>query len=129
MAYYRNIKTNEHNLQTLCVRWFRLSYPEFANLLFAVPNGGARSRSQGGILKAEGVMAGVSDLILMLPSQGYHALCIEMKTESKSSHQSDKQKTWQKAVEERGYKYVVCRNFLEFEFMVGGYADDYIKTL
>lgn len=120
---------SEHTLQVNCVRWFRYMYPQFSHLLFAVPNGGARSKSQGGMLKAEGVVAGVSDLILMLPSQGAHALCIEMKTESKISHQSDKQKDWQTLVQQYGYKYVVCRNFVEFEFMVGGYTDDYIKGL
>ena len=34
------MKSKEAQLQTTCVRWFRLQYPEYARLLFAVPNGG-----------------------------------------------------------------------------------------
>ena len=33
----------ESQLQRICVKWFRLQYPELAILLFAVPNGGYAS--------------------------------------------------------------------------------------
>ena len=58
----------EHRLQCTCVRWFGYQYPELSALLFAVPNGGRRDPVTGARLKAEGVVAGVSDLILFLPS-------------------------------------------------------------
>jgi hypothetical protein len=54
-------------------------YPFLEKLLFAVPNGGHRSKTQGGKLKAEGVKRGVSDILLLLPARGYNFLCIEMK--------------------------------------------------
>ena len=38
-------------------------------MLFAVPNGGGRSRIEAGIMKAEGVTAGVSDLISWRPGE------------------------------------------------------------
>lgn len=104
----------ESQLQRKCVAWFRLQYPEHAKLLFAVPNGGARSRVEAAIMKAEGVTAGVSDLIFLEPRGGYGALCIEMKTGSKSSRQSDSQKEWQAASEAAGNKYVVCRSLDSF---------------
>lgn len=46
-------------MQRMCVGWFRLQYPAVGKLLFAVPNGGARSRTEAAIMKAEGVTAGV----------------------------------------------------------------------
>jgi len=54
-------------------------FPFLDKLLFAVPNGGQRSKSQGGKLKAEGVKRGVSDIILLHPQGNYGFLCIEMK--------------------------------------------------
>lgn len=35
---------------------------------FHVPNGGGRSRAEGGILKAMGVKRGVPDIVIILPS-------------------------------------------------------------
>lgn len=74
-------------------------------------------------MKAEGVTAGVSDLILLEPRGGYGALCIEMKTGSKSSRQSESQKEWQKATEAAGNKYVVCRSLDSFMAEVTKYID------
>lgn len=57
----------ESDLQIKCVQWFRLTYPKLRYLLFSVPNGGLRSLRTAQMLKAEGALAGVSDLILLLP--------------------------------------------------------------
>lgn len=105
-------RDEEHHIQCDCVNWFRWNFPHLSLLLFAVPNGGARSKATAGRLKAEGVVAGVSDLLLLLPSHGYHGLCIEMKTPS--GRQSDSQRRWQSVVVSSGYKYVVCRSLMEF---------------
>jgi hypothetical protein len=51
---------SEHVEQSLLVQWFRRSYPNV--LIFAVPNGGARSRATAGRLKVEGVVPGIPDL-------------------------------------------------------------------
>lgn len=113
------MRHDESNLQIACVRWFRLQYPSIAPLLFSVPNGGRRDAVTGAILKAEGAVAGVADLLLLLPSKHYHGLCIEMKTEK--GRQSKEQKAWQKAVEDAGYKYVVVRDRGHFVFEVDLY--------
>ena len=102
----------ESNLQKGCVKWFRYQYPKLKDLLFAVPNGGARSAITGAILKAEGVLAGVADLLLLVPNKKYHGLCIEMKTAK--GKQSPAQKQWEKAVTLQGYKYIVCHSGQEF---------------
>lgn len=102
----------ESDLQIRCVQWFRLTYPRLRYLLFSVPNGGLRSLRTAQILKAEGALAGVSDLILLIARGGYGALCIEMK--HGRGKQSDHQKTWQAEAERAGNKYVVVRSEEEF---------------
>jgi hypothetical protein len=113
------MREEEHNIQCACVRWFNLQWPEYRGLLFAVPNGGARSKATAGKLKAEGGEAGVSDLILLVPKLWHHALCIEMKTAK--GRQSPEQKGWMEMVEAHGYKYAVCRSLDEFMTVVNGY--------
>ena len=80
--------------------------------LFAVPNGARRDRVTGAKLKAEGVLAGVADLILLKSNRYYGALLIEMKTVK--GRQSETQRQWQTAITADGYKYVVCRSLEEF---------------
>lgn len=111
----------ESNIQIACVKWFRLRYPHLARLLFAVPNGGARNRVTGAIMKAEGVVAGVSDLILLYPSGDYHGLCIEMKT--RTGQQSQSQKTWEAEVICHDYRYAVVRSFEEFQKVINEYLE------
>lgn len=109
----------EHRLQCACVRWFRYQYPHHASLLFAVPNGGRRDAVTGARLKAEGVVAGVADLLLFVPAKQHHALCIEMKTPK--GRQSPSQKEWQRLVEQLGYQYAVIRDFPAFEQLIKDY--------
>ena len=122
----------EHNLQCACVKWFAYQHPELAGLLFAVPNGGARSKATAGKLKAEGVVPGVADLILLVPhiEEGcrymWHALCIEMKTEK--GYQSTAQMQWQAKVIYYGYKYAVCRSLDDFIATVEGYLNQSGET-
>lgn len=52
----------EHQEQVDFVKWFRVSYPDV--LIFAIPNGGYRSRVTASRLKAEGVVKGIPDLYI-----------------------------------------------------------------
>ena len=70
-------------------------------------------------MKAEGVTAGVADVILLIPSNGYASLCLEFKTQK--GRQQDTQKAWQKAAEKAGNKYTVIRSFDEFRNEIGNY--------
>lgn len=112
-------RQRESSLQASCVDWFRCQYRRRAGLLFAVPNGGSRNALEAVRLRREGVTAGVSDLLLLIPSGKYHGLCIEMKygRNGQSEHQAE----WQRLVEEQGYKYVVCRSLEEFQTRVTDY--------
>jgi len=111
----------ESELQRQCVAWFRYQYPSRALILFAVPNGGGRSPVEAAIMKGEGVVAGVADLILLEARGNYGALCIEMKTPSKASRQNPNQKLWQAAAEKAGNAYVVVRTFEDFQDVVRHY--------
>lgn len=117
------MKHLESKMQQNCVLWFRMQYPELAPLLFAVPNGGKRTIIEAQILKREGVMSGVADLILLVPRHGYASLCIEMKT--KDGKQSSAQKEWQKKAETHGNKYLVVRSVDEFVFVVRAYLNNH----
>lgn len=117
----RHPREQEHRTQASCVRWFRLKYPQLRKNLFAVPNGGFRTETTARKMKAEGVVAGVSDLILLKSNRYYGALLIEMKTTDKRSKQSELQREWQKCMESEGYKYVVCRSLDDFMREVGDY--------
>ena len=70
-------------------------------------------------LQAEGMVAGVADLILMYPNADHHGLCIEMKT--KEGTQRPTQKAWQEAVERYGYRYVVVRDIDTFISTIQNY--------
>lgn len=76
----------EHEEQRELVRWFRQTYKGVR--IFAIPNGGMRSRATAGKLKAEGVSSGVPDLCV--PEWG---LWIEMKRQRGGSVSAE-QKDW-----------------------------------
>ena len=112
----------ESRIQQGCVRWFRLQYPKYAGLLYAIPNGGYRNAVTGAILKAEGALAGVADLFLSVPNRYYHGFYIEMK--KPKGRQQESQKAFQKAVEEQSYKYSLCYSLDEFMQLINGYLKE-----
>lgn len=116
------MKHQESTLQINCVKYFRYCYPQYSLNLVAVPNGGYRNRITAAIMKTEGVVAGVADLILFVPNSKWHGLAIEMKNGSKG-RQSDYQKQWQAAVESQGYRYLVIRSFDEFREALREYLE------
>ena len=123
------MKHTESKTQSACVRWFRYQYPQYAKLLISVPNGVATTATQGRILKAEGMVAGASDLLLLLPNKSHPFLCIEFKTEktenTKKGYQSKEQKEWQHAVEEYAFaRYVVVRRKEEFIELITDYLNN-----
>lgn len=89
----------EHEEQRELVRWFRQTWPGVR--IFAIPNGGARSRATAGRLKAEGVSSGVPDLFI--PAWG---LWVEMKR-SKGGSLSPEQKDWIKYLKSVNYLVIV----------------------
>jgi hypothetical protein len=118
------MRHKESQLQIQCVRWFRYAHHDLYDVLFAVPNGGARNKAEASIIKSEGVISGVSDLLLLHANCAFHGLCVEMKTEGSYYRQTDNQKRWQRSVEAQGYKYIVCDNIDSFMTEVDNYLNN-----
>jgi len=107
----------ESQLQAECVKWFRYQYP--FHVIFAIPNGGNRDIRQAVTLKREGVLSGVADLFVMHPSGDWHGLFIEMKLPK--TKQSENQILFEESANSRGYKYVICRTFEQFQTTIIDY--------
>lgn len=90
----------EHEEQREFVRWFRSKFAPVR--IFAIPNGGFRSMTTAGKLKAEGVSAGVPDLFV--PAW---RLWIEMKR-VKNSRVSPEQTDWIRYLKSVGYTCLIC---------------------
>lgn len=112
----------ESHIQQSVVQWFRLQYPEFWRLGFAVPNGGARNQREGATLKREGVVAGVADMLITIPRHGYGCLALEFKT--LTGRQSAVQKQWQADFEAMGNKYVIVRTVEDAKAVIENYLKD-----
>lgn len=104
---------SEDRIQQECFMWFHNTYPKYRGCLFAVPNGGARSAVQGKIFKMTGVVAGVSDMLLMINGI---TTCFELK--NKFGSQSSKQKAWEHLIKREGFNYHIIRSLDEFKKIV-----------
>lgn len=118
----------EHALQAACVRWFRLQYPKYKRLLFAIPNGARlygnklQRVKQWKKLEKEGAVPGAADLFLSIPSGDLAGLYIEMKTPK--GVQSGKQKQFEQDALNAGYGYAMPRSFEEFERIIKNYLNN-----
>lgn len=118
---------SEHAEQVALISWWALAHkryrlPEYS--LMAIPNGGARHILTAVKLKQEGVRAGVSDLLLRVSENGYHALWIEMKI--KGGKLSDSQSRFIEWQRNEGAKCVVCYSWTEAKEIIEDYLKDRI---
>ena len=84
-----------------------------ADRIFHVANEGKRSKAEAVRLKAEGVRAGIPDLCLPVPLNGYHGMYIEMKRPDHKNKPTEDQKDWLDYFNRVGYKAVVCYGYVE----------------
>ena len=108
----RNFTPEEHDEQVALIQWSEYAlpaHPELA-LLYAIPNGGKRSRAVAAKLKAEGVKAGVLDLCLPVPRGTFHGLYIEMKRRHGGVLSAD-QTYWRDQLSAQGYQTYVCKGW------------------
>lgn len=78
---YRKLEASEHQIQSAFIKEIRIleqRYPELRTL-FAVPNAAKRSFKLAAMLKAEGMLSGVPDIILPIARKGFNGLMIEFK--------------------------------------------------
>ena len=116
------MKHQESSEQIALFQWSKLmqsQHPELA-LLHAIGNGNARtSVIQGARMKREGVLAGVSDIMLPVSRGGYHGLYVELKV--KGGKTSDNQKWWIKETGKQGYYSTVCFGWVEAKGVIERY--------
>ena len=115
------MKHLEDTLQTACITWIRLQYPDV--VCFAIPNGGKRNAIEAAKLKRTGTLAGVADLFVMCIHRSagklYHGLFIELKI-GKNKLTPDQELFRLNAIS-AGYGHVVCRSIDEFIYIVNEY--------
>jgi len=113
---------SEARIQQECVIGFHNKYKDLRGCLFAVPNGGARSITEGNLLKKTGVVPGVSDLILLYNKRAW---LFELK--NALGHQSVYQKKWQKLMESQGFRYMIYRDSNSFMNIIDKIINNEIK--
>jgi hypothetical protein len=96
-------------------------------IFFAVPNGGKRSLAEGVKFKRTGVQAGVPDIVIPIPSGGFHGLFIEMKR-SKGGILSNSQIYWLSLLRDKGYYAEVARGFNEARDIITHYLSLHPKA-
>lgn len=119
--------TSEEHLHRQCFEWIlenELRWP-ILEWMFHPANGGARSKGEGGKLKAMGVRPGIPDFMLPIPVLPWNGLAIELKTATGSLTQT--QQEWAESLSKGGYLVGVARSLEEFGALViqflGGAAD------
>lgn len=110
----RRLTATESEEQIALFQWVdaqSFAFPELT-LLFHVPNGGHRHINVAKKLRAEGVRAGVPDLMLPVPRAGYHGLFIELKSQRRDARATDMQKWWLEQLADQGYLTTVCQGWV-----------------
>lgn len=114
-------KSPESDLQTACVNWFRAAYPDLPYRLFAVPNGGKRSKRTAATLKREGTTSGVFDMFLMTARGGFFGCWLEAKIGSNDT--SDNQDEFGQVALDEGFQTVVFWTLDQFQDLVVDYLN------
>jgi len=93
----------EHSEQTALFRWAAMNQKKYPELwaLYAVPNAARRSPRQGAWMKAEGLKAGVPDIILPVPRG----------TKAGKGTCTPAQLQWHSFLRELGNRVEVCRGW------------------
>ena len=97
----------EDDIQCAIIEWAdrqKHSVPAL-ELLFHTPNGGSRNVIEAAKFKRMGVRAGVPDLMLPVPRQGYAGLCIDLKRPGEKLRET--QETWRDNLVSVGWKHAV----------------------
>lgn len=105
------MKYQESADQIALVRWFKIQYPAFKDLLVSYPAGLNLGVTQRVRARAMGLKAGMPDLQLLIPTKHSPGLFIEMKT--KKGTLSDVQKEFHEILLSQNYTITVCKGFEE----------------
>lgn len=124
LKFWHKMNHNESEHQQALFAWAKLMQPQLPELalLHAIGNGNARTNAiQGARMKREGVLAGVSDIMLPVARGCYHGLYIELKV--KGGVVSKSQEWWIEETRKQGYYSIVCYGWLEAKEVI----EEYLK--
>ena len=116
---------SEEEEQVALFNWAKMQegkYPEL-KLMFHIPNGGLRSKSEAARFKRAGVKPGVPDIFLPCARGNYHGLFIELKKLT-GGRTSKEQKAWITALENAGYAASVCCGWQEASRAITWYLEE-----
>ena len=99
--------------QAALLEEIQLRYPEVYELIYHVPNGSYRHKGVALKLKAQGVKAGIPDLVLTMARGGYFGLYIEFKATVDPAPVSSSQQACIRRLNDQGYLAVVCQGHFD----------------
>lgn len=124
---------SEHGNQTAFFCWVATAFPWLGDLIFAIPNGGARGDDEktrqirGGQLKAEGVKSSIPDVFCAVPHGRFAGLFIELKrpaSEGKTKGVATKEQlACHEKLRTRGYAVYVCTGWVEASMCLSWYLN------
>jgi len=110
----KKVVDREGQEQAALMRELELRYPAVFDLIYHVPNGGHRVKAVAAKLKAQGVKAGIPDLVLPMARGGFFGLYVEFKaTPPNDAAISASQHERIRKLNEQGYLAVVCRGHFD----------------
>lgn len=114
-------RQTETALQMAVVRWARQNVERWpaAAWMFHAANEGKVDPREAGKRKSLGVVAGVSDLLLLARSGPYSGLCLELKR--KPNRLTQEQRNFFSFVESQGYKTAVAYTLEEAQTIITDY--------
>lgn len=120
---------SEGSQQKALMAWAAMNITNYPQLkwLVHIPNGGTRNLREAVELKAQGVKAGVPDLMLAYSAykssadDWYHGLFIEMKV--KPNKASQEQLDWLANLHGEGYYTCICYSWIEARDIIVNYLE------
>ena len=116
------MKDSESTQQKHLFKWIRLKALKDwrYDKIYHIPNGGLRAKTTAINLKREGAKAGVWDIFVPIPKNGFSGMYIEMKFGKNKL--TDNQIKFREHLEEF-YKFEVCYNWIEAKEII----EEYLK--
>lgn len=112
----------EQKLQIAITQFLKHALSPEDGVCFAVPNGGLRTKSEAALLKATGVLAGVTDLVFLFRQPSLMPPFGLMEVKSKTGVLSDDQKAFRDLALSLGAHWACCRSLEAVERTLLGWC-------
>lgn len=124
---FDSLQAREDGEQCALFEWAEIQtarWPGLA-LMFHIPNGGWRIKTEAARLKRMGVKRGVPDICLPVARGVHHGLFVELKRPD-GGRASEEQTSWLEALRAAGYAAEVCHGWetaarVIMQYLKGGY--------